>query len=192
MPNTGRAPIRVHRAELVGPHAGEFRMVAEDYSGVDIYPGRACNISLRFAPKEGGVRRAQLLLHTDTYDSPWRVTVTGYAPSGNGERTESAQITVERRVRVSPPVEIKAKAVPGAAAIFCGKRRLRGGGYEPTIVQQLDILVPVDVEIRGACCEGDQREKVTCTAVGRVSVELPLRIGATAKVRGSKAAKEEP
>ncbi|HYF79360.1 MAG TPA: hypothetical protein VD973_19710 [Symbiobacteriaceae bacterium] len=192
MPNTGRVPIRVHRAELVGPHAGEFRVVAEDFSGVDIYPGRACNIGLRFVPKEGGVRRAQLVLHTDTYDSPWRVTVTGYAPSGNRERTKCPPITVERRVRVCPPVEIKAEAIPGAAAIFCGKRRLRGGGCEPTVVQELDILVPLDVEIRGACCGEDQPEKVRCTAVGRVSVELPLRIGATAKVKGCKAAKERP
>ena len=167
-------------------------MVAEDYSGVEIHPGRACHIDLRFAPKEGGVHRAQLLLHTDTYDSPWRVTVTGYAPDGHRTRTESPPINVERRVCVTLPVEIQANAVPGAAEILCGKRRLRGGGYEPTIVQELDILVPVDVEIRGASCAENQREKVTCTAMGRVSVELPLRTGGRAKDRGAKAAKERP
>ncbi|MDF2629478.1 MAG: repeat protein [Symbiobacteriaceae bacterium] len=81
IPNRGEAPFYVDRVELVGPYAGEFRVVAEDCSGVEVWPGRSCSIDVRFTPAGSGVRRAVVLLHTDTPGSPWRVILTGYAPA---------------------------------------------------------------------------------------------------------------
>lgn len=188
VPNTGLVPLRVQRSELVGPNAGEFQVVTEDYSGVDVYPGRSCSIVLRFAPKESGVRRAVLVLHTDSPDSPWRVVVTGYAPSGTRQQNDLPAVTFERRVLAAPPVAIRAEADAGAASVFCGRRRIRGGGREPSIVQELDILVPVRVEVSGVPDQPGGREQVTCLAVGRVAVELPLTFGAGAELPRQRAA----
>lgn len=180
IPNTGTAPFRIHRAELTGPFAGEFQMVTEDFSGVEVHPGGACNVGLRFRPQGTGVRRAQLVLHTDSPDSPWLVILTGYAPGIFPERPHCPTAMPERRARVAVPVEIAADAAAGSAEVVCGRRRVSGGGNYQTVVQELEILVPVVLDVRGTWLEQGQRERIRCMAVGRVAVELPLQLGSDA------------
>lgn len=184
IPNTGHLPVRIDRAELTGPQAGEFRVVAEDYSGVDVYPGRSCSVGLRFAPKGAGERRAQLWLHTSAPDSPWLIDLVGYATETLRSRAVCPPVTAERRVRVAVPVEFTAQACAGEAEVAFGTRSQTHTGCEQTIVQELSILVPVVVDVNGTCCGQGQREQLACLAEARVAIELPLRFGAEVAVEG--------
>ncbi|HYF94026.1 MAG TPA: choice-of-anchor D domain-containing protein [Symbiobacteriaceae bacterium] len=181
--NGGDAPLRIRRAALTGPHASEFRLTAEDFSGVDFYPGRSCNIDVRFAPQGAGLRRAFLLLTSNAPDSPWVVELQGNAAAVSHMQAHCRPQFWRRQLTLALPVAIEATPKAGKAQVHFGARRVTGQDCDRKIIQELDILVPVTVDVTGACGDEEpQHRRVTCTATRRIAVEIPIHVGAEVTV----------
>ncbi len=169
--NLGLDPLRVTRVELRGEHAGDFRMVGEDCSGVEIYPSSRCNLDLAFRPGGPGWREAEMAISVRGGARPVSVTLVGH---GSG-----AEISCDNPTGL--PIQVEASGCICHPRIRCGRQELVGGaGCEHTLRQEFIIEVPVAVDAV-ACCDGSGSGTQRCkefTLTESVWVDLPVTFGA--------------
>lgn len=177
--NRGTIPLSIRSAEITGPHAGDFAICAEDFSGVHLYPGSSCTVSVRFNPSETGWRTAALLLNGRGRNSPWRVALAGYGaslelvsdcPDLVVRKRDIMTITVVALGRCGEPILIWGE--PGLIPSPNCQRALR---------QELLVAVPISVHVRARCEESC--EPVTAVfhsmAVQVVQVTVPMHFDAS-------------
>lgn len=177
--NRGPMPLSIRSAEITGPHGGDFAICAEDFSGVDLYTGSSCSLSVRFRPSAAGWRTADLLLYGTGRKSPWRVALSGYGASlellGDGpdlavKRHDLLAISVAAVGRCQRPHVLygKAELVPGSEC-------------EQTYRQELQVAVPISVHVQARCDGRSEPVKAVfhTVALQPVQVTVPLHFEAS-------------
>lgn len=183
--NTGSEPMLIKRAELQGPHAADFIIQWEDFSNVEIQPGARCSIGLQFLPSGPGLREAELVLICSAQDGRYRIPLWGSSASTETVGGSGDPVLLEQKLQVAVPVAIDAAGEAGQVQVACGRRwvvtHCEEGRGETVLYQELNLTIPVSVEVRGTCA-GDQLESVACSffCTQAICVELPIRVAATA------------
>lgn len=177
--NRSEVPLSIESAEIAGPHMSDFAICAEDFSGVNLYPGSWCSVSVRFRPSGAGWRSAELLLSSGETKRRWRVPLVGYGaslemiadcPEPVAKLVDTATVKVEAVGRCGEPIVVwgEAQMLPG---LNCGRE----------YCQSLQIAVPISVLVLARCEEGGNPVKAVfhTAAVQPVRVSVPLSFAAS-------------
>lgn len=181
--NSGTGPLVIERAEIEGPHSGDFTIVGENFSDVEIWPGCKCTVDVRFDPGGRGVRAAVLLLFGRPPAGVYRVPLTGQAGLAESSGAACEPVLVEQCLPVAVPVELSASGKAGEVSVTCGRRwavsRMHDSRCETAVFQELTFLVPVTLRVGGEC-NGEGLSSVVCEflCTQKMCVELPIRVGA--------------
>jgi|GEM_PF-4972965 len=195
--NVGSEPMLILKAALVGPHAGDFAILWEDFSNVEIQPGAKCSLEIQFLPRGPGLRQAELEL--TAMRGHYRIPLWGM---GAGMETQCAlgePVHVEQKLQVAVPVTIDAAGEAGGVQVAYGRQwvvnRYEADYGESVLFQELNLTVPVSVEVSGEC-GADRLESVACSflCTQAICVELPIRVGAAVECtpRGAQAVPAAP
>jgi hypothetical protein len=63
---TGRKPVRIAGARVVGHDPGDFPILEDDCTGAKLQPGQTCQVWVRFVPAMNGPRTAELRVTTNS------------------------------------------------------------------------------------------------------------------------------
>ncbi|HWI53965.1 MAG TPA: hypothetical protein VNT01_17650 [Symbiobacteriaceae bacterium] len=183
--NLGLSPLVIDRIELIGNCAGDFAICGESFSGVVIYPGSFCEVTLRFAAQAGGRRRAEVIFWSNAINRREPIELEGYGPM---ESTH--EFTLQLPCESAVPVAFAATGQCGPPEIT---RVLIKGALQEFVVT-IPVLVSIEVDA-GDCrtvteelmlatgrlrIESPQDGTAEFTVIQKLQVELPLTLGATA------------
>jgi sugar lactone lactonase YvrE len=114
--NSGRLPLRVAAAGIVGPDAADFTIAAgsDGCSGAPVAPGRSCTIAVRFKPHLAGPRAATLTLTDNAQDGAQAVSLTGVGVAPSSPPAPPHPPVPSHPRGPSPPTKLPAP--PGADA----------------------------------------------------------------------------
>jgi len=181
--NIGSEPILIRQASLVGPHAEDFVILWEDFSNVELQPGARCSVEVQFLPGGPGMRQAELELIAER--GQYRIPLWGMGAYTETQRSDGEPVRVEQKLQVAVPVTIDAAGETGGVQVDYGRRwvinRYEEGHGETVLFQELNLTVPVSLEVSGECGT-DRLQPVACSfmCTQAICVELPIRVGAAA------------
>jgi hypothetical protein len=181
--NSGAGPLVIERVGLEGPHSGDFTIVRESFSHVEIWPGCQCTVDVRFEPGAPGSREAVLLLFGRAPAGVYRVPLTGRATVVESDAAVCEATLVKHDLKVTVPVELNASGKAGDIDVTCGRRwevsKPFDQGCETVLFQEITFSVPVTLRVEGEC-NGRELLAVACSFLSTqtVCVELPVRVGA--------------
>ena len=125
--NTSALTLRLDRASVSGPQAGEFALSDDTCSGARLGPGASCTISARFAPAAAGARSATLRITEGGTAFTAALSGTGRAVASPASDTRAPRVTLSglsarisrsafrrRGLRVSSP-----STSPRSCAVTC-------------------------------------------------------------------------
>ena len=75
--NTGQVSFEVQMISLSGANSGDFVLSMDTCTGVVLGPSDFCGFEVAFAPTAVGVRQAELVIDTDLFAQPFRISVVG-------------------------------------------------------------------------------------------------------------------
>lgn len=179
--NIGSEPMLIRQAALVGPHAGDFVILWEDFSNVEIQPGARCSLEVLFLPGGPGLRQAELELIA--VRGQYRIPLWGMGAYTALQRADGEPVRVEQKLQVAVPVTIDAAGEAGGVQVAYGRQwvinRHEDNHGETVLFQEVNLTVPVSLEVSGECGP-DRLESVACSflCTQAICVELPIRVDA--------------
>lgn len=176
--NRSRVPLSIKSARIIGPHKGDFAICAEDFSGVQLYPGTWCRIGVRFRPSGNGWRTAELLVSRGRKKKGWRIALAGY-----GASLELISDCPDPVARLHDLVTVKVEALGrcGNPALVWGKAEMVPlSDCRREFRQSLLVAVPISVLVQARCEKSSDpvRAVFHTAAVQPMEVSVPLHFDA--------------
>jgi hypothetical protein len=162
--NSGWGPLRIREIRLTGEAPGDFVPLVSDCAPRTLAPGRACMVTLSFAPQETGRRKAQL----------W-VLAEGMAFSPGPALAGSAFARDDFRV-LPPRLEFGDQAVGSPS------------DWRPVEIRSIAArpLQIVGAQLAGAIAEDFELGSNTCSAALPVGGQCSLAVRFTPRVPGER------
>jgi len=134
--NTGGGRLQVQRVDITGEHAGDFA-VDNGCTSAPLERGETCDLILRFTPRGGGTRSAQVLLSSNADGPPQRIALAGIGDTPGRLDVQPTQIDFRMRpVRAPGPPQSVTLRNSGTTALIIERFGVTGANGSDFSVRQ--------------------------------------------------------